>query len=604
MQTRASEITAERKLGMEPKNGAAKSSGLSGKRILLTGVFGPFGVDDEYGRKENIMELFHNQVTREQGVASFRFQHRSFGLYFIAQNVDADVTVLDFPSKRRFEREVKKGYDIIGISFIAPNFLKAREMARFVRASCPGTEIILGGHGTGIEGIENFIDCDHVARGEGIRWLRAHLGQDPDAPIFHPALPSSERNVIHGVPVPGPKASLLVPGVGCVNGCKFCCTTHFFGKAYTPFLKTGREMFETACRIEDLRGSNEFFVMDENFLKDRQRAVELMEEMERHQRFFEFQIFSSAEAITAFGLDNLERLGVTYVWIGVESSSEVGNYAKNKGIDPGKLIQEMRARGIIVLASGILCMEHHTPDNIDIDIDFMVGLQADFVQFMLLTPLPTTTLYRELQERGLLRDDLPFEEWHGQKHLSWRHPAFPGDLAEQWLRTAFRRDYKVNCSSMFRVVDTQWRGYQRLSTRGPLDACLSTRLKAFEVRLRSYAAMLPAIARHTPNEAERRRALELNVEILRQVAPTLNDRAYRVAVRLLSSVWKLRLRLVGDGLQPATIVTRYPAGRQSANDAGAGVRLDEGSSRTQGERRWECREAAVVAAASRDSSIV
>ena len=47
------------------------------KRVLLTGVFGPFGVDDEYGRKENIMELFHNQVTKGQGLASFRFHHRS-----------------------------------------------------------------------------------------------------------------------------------------------------------------------------------------------------------------------------------------------------------------------------------------------------------------------------------------------------------------------------------------------------------------------------------------------------------------------------------------------------------------------------------------------
>jgi len=49
-------------------------------RVLLSGVFGPFGVDDAYGRKENVMELFHNQVTKAQGVASFRFQHRSFGL--------------------------------------------------------------------------------------------------------------------------------------------------------------------------------------------------------------------------------------------------------------------------------------------------------------------------------------------------------------------------------------------------------------------------------------------------------------------------------------------------------------------------------------------
>ena len=72
----------------------ARSTKSSRKRILLTGVFGPFGVDDAYGRKENIMELFHNQVTKAQGLASFRFHHRSFGLYFIAANLDADVTVL------------------------------------------------------------------------------------------------------------------------------------------------------------------------------------------------------------------------------------------------------------------------------------------------------------------------------------------------------------------------------------------------------------------------------------------------------------------------------------------------------------------------------
>ena len=43
-------------------------------KVLLTSVFGPYGVDDAYGRKENIMELFHNQVTREQGLFSLRFQ--------------------------------------------------------------------------------------------------------------------------------------------------------------------------------------------------------------------------------------------------------------------------------------------------------------------------------------------------------------------------------------------------------------------------------------------------------------------------------------------------------------------------------------------------
>jgi hypothetical protein len=458
---------------------------------------------------------------------------------------------------------VRQGYDIVGISFIAPNFVKAREMARCVRRASPNTTIILGGHGAAIEGVEQLIDCDHVVKGEGIRWLRAFLGQDPDAPIVHPALASSERHMIHGVPVPGPTASTLVPGVGCVNGCKFCCTTHFFGKRYTPFLATGRELFEAACRISDARGTDEFFVLDENFLKDKRRAMDLMEEMERHQRFFEFQIFSSAEAITSFGLDNLERLGVTYVWIGVESSSETGNYAKNKGIDPRPLIAELRRRGIIVLASGILCMEHHTPENIGLDIDFMVGLEADFVQFMLLTPLPTTGLFQDHEARGILRTDLPLEEWHGQRHLSYRHPAFPADSAAAWLKAAFRKDYEVNGSSMLRVLDTQWRGWQRLAGLGELDPGLAARRRNFERRLKGWSPMLAAIADHAVNAKERKRALALDRLITEQFPLDVKHRAMRVATRALAATWSLRLRLAGDHIQPATIVTRYPAGKRA-----------------------------------------
>ena len=527
------------------------------KRVLLSGVFGPFGVDDEFGRKENIMELFHNQVTKAQGVASFRYHHRSFGLYFIAENIDADVTVLDFPSRKRFEREVARGYDVVGISFIAPNMAKAKEMARITRHLTPDATIVLGGHGAAIEGIEEQIDCDHVVKGEGIRWMRRFLGQDPGAPLVHPALPSTERTRIMGIPVPGTPANLLVPGVGCVNGCNFCSTSHFFGKSYTPFLSTGRELFDTCCRLADERGTDDFFVMDENFLKDRQRALDLLEHMERHNRPFSFQVFSSAEAITAFGVDNMVRLGVGFVWIGVESSTEQGNYDKNRGIDPRELVAELRSRGIIVLASGILCQEHHTPDNIGRDIDYLVDLQSDFVQFMLLTPLPTTGLYQSHKRRGLLREDLPFAENHGQKHLAYHHPHFPGNAAQQWIERAFRQDYQVNSSSLLRVIQTSLWGYRRLDAMQHRDLLLDARKDGYERQVRGWSLTLPAIARFPANDLERRRALELLEEIDRILPSGLAQKAARVAAAALAARWKLRIALMGDMIQPPTIVTRY-----------------------------------------------
>jgi hypothetical protein len=540
-----------------------KPSSMAGRppRILLSGVFGPFGVDDAFGRKENLMELFHNQVTKAQGAASFRFHHRSFGLYFLAANVDADVTVLDFPSRERFARELRKGWDVVGISFIMPNFVKAREMARLVRLHAPAAKIVLGGHGTAIEGIEDRIQCDHVIRGEGIRGLRAFLHQDPDAPFVHPVLPSAQRESILGVPLVGKPANLLVPGVGCVNACRFCCTSHFFGRAYTPFLATGKDLFETACRIADARGSDEFFVMDENFLKDRDRAWQLLELMERHRRPFGFQVFSSAEAIQAFGIDNLVRLGVNFLWIGVESASREGNYAKNEGVDAPALVRALRDRGISVLVSGILCSEHHTPENIGRDIDFLVGLEPDLVQFMLLTPLPVTGLYRDMQRDGLLREDLPFEEWHGQKELSWRHPAFPGDQAARWLEEAFRRDHEVNSSSMYRMVETAFRGWERLAQMPGRDAWLDVRMERLAKRTRDWSPTLAVLSRHGVNAVERQRARALELRIAAALGPPgVTGTALRIAVRGFAAAWRLRMRMVGDVLQPATIVTRYKAG--------------------------------------------
>ncbi|MGD0783102.1 MAG: cobalamin-dependent protein [Candidatus Aminicenantales bacterium] len=530
------------------------------KRILLSAVFGPYGVDDAYGRKENIMELFHNQVTKAQGVGSFRFHHRSFGLYFLAANVDADVTVLDFPSRQRFIREIKKGYDIIGISFITPNFLKAREMARLVRLHAPRAKIILGGHGTAIEGLERLIDCDEVAQGEGVRWLRNYLGQDPEAPVFHPALRSAQYMRIFGVPLLGKSASLLVPGLGCVNGCKFCSTSHFFGRTYTPYLSTGKELFQTACRIADERGTDDFFVMDENFLKDRTRAMELLGEMQAHQRFFDFSVFSSAEAIQAFGVENLARLGVKFLWMGVECKSQSENFEKNRGLDPKALIRELRDHGISVLASGILCMEHHTPDNIQIDIDHLVGLESDFVQFMLLIPLPVTELYRDHQRRGLLKTDLPYEDWHGQKALNFNHPRFPGNSPERWIKAAFRQDYEENSSSMYRNVETAFRGAQTLAAKGRTDPWLAERAKRLRKRTLNYAPILAAVERFAVNEKERQRAKDMERKIEAAFGPrTLFTRLGRTGSVLLAAAWKFRLRIFGDGIQPRTIVTRYPA---------------------------------------------
>src|SRR5215469_14671268 len=132
-------------------------------RILLSSVFGPYAQNDEFGsRKINPMELYHNQVTREQGPFSLRMFHRSWGIMMIQENIAAPTTVIDFPTREAFEAELRANeYDIVGISSIIVNVGKVREMCRMVRRISPRSAIVVGGHVTAIPGIERLVDADH-----------------------------------------------------------------------------------------------------------------------------------------------------------------------------------------------------------------------------------------------------------------------------------------------------------------------------------------------------------------------------------------------------------------------------------------------------------
>lgn len=523
-------------------------------RVLLTGVFKPYGVDDSFGRKENVMELFHNQVTKAQGMASMRFQHRSFGLYFIAANIDAPTTVLDFPSRREFVRELTRGYDVVGISFIAPNFLKAKEMARLVRKHLPSALIVLGGHGASIEGVEDLIDCDFVAKGEGIQWMRSFLGEEVGRPFHHPSLVSAENKHIYGVPTPG-RTGLLVTGVGCLNGCRFCATSHNFGRKYIPFLKTGQEIFDAACRMEDEFQCSDFFIMDENFLKDGRRAMELVEAMERANRYFQFAIFSSAETIRAFGIENVVRLGVFWLWMGVESKREI--YEKNKGVDLAKLIDELQDHGVAVLASGILFLEEHTPENIEEDIDFVISLAPSFTQFMQVIPLPVTSLYLDFKRKGWLDPSIPLEEYHGQKRLAWRHPHFTPSQTEEWLNKAFQKEFDVLGGSPMRMTRAHLRGLRRLKAMAQTPT-IAARQKALYERTRELRLLVPVMARYAHSDREAAQVEELRRDLDAELGPyTAREKVFVAATFGLAARYALRLLWKGDRFQPPMHRTCY-----------------------------------------------
>ncbi len=435
-------------------------------RVLLTSVFGPYAQDDEFGsRSINPMELYHNQVTRAQGSFSLRMFHRSWGIMMIQENISAPCTVLDFPTRERFAEELsQQQYDVVGISAIIVNVAKVREMCRMTRQLSPRSVIVIGGHVAAIPGIEKMIDADHIVRGEGISWMRRYLGDDEAAPVRHPAIVSGMQTRIMGIRLPerkGATAATIIPSVGCPMGCNFCTTSAFFGGKgkFVNFFETGDELFDVMSRMEDELKVSSFFIMDENFLLHRERAMQLLARMKQAGKSWTMSVFASANAIRKYTMQELVELGVSWLWMGLESPQ--AGYSKLQGSDTRELTRELREHGIRVQGSTIIGLEHHTPDNILAEIEHAVSHNTDFHQFMLYTPVPGTPLYSQMLEEGRMLRGVDFADVHGQFKFNFKHAAMSREDSKRFLDWAFWRDFQLNGPSLYRIARTLLVGFRR-----------------------------------------------------------------------------------------------------------------------------------------------
>ncbi len=449
-------------------------------KVLLSGVFGPYAQDDEYGsRKINPMELYQNQVTRVQGSFSLRMFHRSFGLMMIQTNIDAPCTLLDFPDLDRFIDEIRhNSYDIVGISSIIPNVGKVKKMCELIREYQPNAKIVVGGHIANKGGIHETIDADYIVKGDGIRWFRKYIGQDENAPVKHPMVLSAYGSRIVGQTLPskpGETAAILLPSVGCPVGCNFCSTSALFGGKgnFINFFETGDELFNVMCQMEETLKVRAFFALDENFLLHRKRALRLLELMEENNKSWALMVFSSARVIKSYSIEQLVRLGVCWVWMGIEG--EDSEYRKLKDVEVLPMIRELQSHGIRVLGSSIIGLENHTPENIEKVIEYAVSHNTDFHQFMLYTPNPGTPLYEKHKKDGTLfpESEFPAADAHGQYRFNYRHKHIHDGREEQLLIAAFQQDFDVNGPSLARLIRTILKGWQRYKNHP--DKCIRDR---------------------------------------------------------------------------------------------------------------------------------
>lgn len=492
-------------------------------RILLTSVCRPLG--PAHGDAPSVgYELLHRQVTRAQGIFSPRALHLHFSLEYIAENLDAPAVVLQYPSKRELIRELKKGYDYVGVSFLLAVFHKMKDVVALVREHSPNSKIVLGGYGTVLndEILKPF--SDHICREEGVAFFRELLGEPPKAmPYKHPMIVSKLKVISNHVSNTG----MIFAGLGCPNGCDFCCTSHFFSRKHVKLLPTGQDIYDVVERYLDIDPGMAFTVLDEDFLLNKRRAMEFRECVQAGGRSLSMFVFSSVKAISQYTVKEIQEMGITGFWIGYEGTRS--NFAKQQGRPVGDIFREFKDHGITILTSMIVGFDYQNQEVVAKELDGLMELKPALAQFLIYGPTPGTPFYERIMKENLLQDhlvkdpNLYYSKCDGFSTMI-KHPTLSTTEIENIQRWCFAEDYKRLGPSIFRVVETALLGYlKHKDSTEPWFQKMSARY-AHDVRV-AYPVFLAGrlfgpgrVARAWIRDLERRAHAEIG-------APTWQERA-------------------------------------------------------------------------------
>ncbi|HEQ71990.1 MAG TPA: radical SAM protein [Spirochaetia bacterium] len=319
--------------------------------------------------------------------------------------------------------------DIAAISTITATAPQAYRMADSFRAQ--GVPVIMGGPHVTFLPEEALAHADYAVLGEGeetlpllVEAIRTHTpaGDVPNLAYREQGEVRYTAQKPFTAPLdslPFPDFSLVNYGIrkrlhhlflkqiipvqtsrGCPYDCTFCSVTGMFGKRY--------RFRSTESVIRELEQYNpkkqKIFFYDDNFAANRRRTKELLHAMIAR----DFQFTWSTQVRTDIAkdpelLDLMYRAGCRVLFIGFESVDPASLAAMKKSQtveDIQYSIQQIHAYNIHVHGMFVFGFDTDTKSSMRATIRFAIKEGIDTAQFMILTPLPGSDFYKDMETHG------------------------------------------------------------------------------------------------------------------------------------------------------------------------------------------------------------
>jgi radical SAM superfamily enzyme YgiQ (UPF0313 family) len=308
--------------------------------------------------------------------------------------------------------DFSKSYDLVGITAMTSQVVRAYQIADRFRNR--GTRVVIGGIHASVLPEEAKQHADSVVIGEAENiWEQVltdaaggrlkDFYQDSSIPDLQElVVPKWDGMNLNIYPKPiGYKLPMMpiFTTRGCPFGCKFCSVTKYYGKTYRV-----KPISHVIKEIESVN-AEKFFFVDDNIVFNADYSRELFKAISRKNiRWFSqvsTTILKKPDLIDLAG-----KSGCVGLLVGIESINNKNLKAVGKGFNKSEeyeeLFSRLRKAGIKPFPSIMFGFDNDDEEVFKMTLDFMTKTKVSQASLCVLTPLPGTTLFEEMDSEGRL----------------------------------------------------------------------------------------------------------------------------------------------------------------------------------------------------------
>ncbi len=384
--------------------------------------------------------------------------------------IDAQVEGLSYPELRG--RIASAQPDIVGVAAMSFTMIDVLETVALAKAACPAAPVVLGGPHVHLfpdetiqlpgvdylvlgEGEATFTSLlEHIDDPKRLRQLKGIVFRDRDEIVN--TGPPEVLDDLDGIPFParhlvpyrqysslltvGQVVTTLMTSRGCPFRCSFCDRPHL-GKRFRA--RCPNNVVDEIAECAQM-GIREFLIYDDTFTINRQRVIEICDELRKRKLDIGFDIRAHVDTMDEQMLAELKAAGCQGIHYGIEAGSPaiLRNLNKRINLDRAREVFEAtRKADIPILAYFMIGNPGETAADIRTTFEVMRGLNPDYVHLTILTPFPGTPVYSEALSRGLVDTDV-WREFAAEPSASFQPPHWNEHFSRAELHELLVKGYR------------------------------------------------------------------------------------------------------------------------------------------------------------------